>query len=762
MTDTVLSADGVEQLPLRRFTEDAYLNYSMYVIMDRALPHIGDGLKPVQRRIIYAMSELGLSHLAKYKKSARTVGDVLGKFHPHGDSACYEAMVLMAQPFSYRYPLVDGQGNWGAPDDPKSFAAMRYTEAKLSRFSEVLLSELGSGTSDWVPNFDGTLEEPKVLPARLPHILLNGITGIAVGMATDIPPHNVREVAHACAALLDNPQTSIGELMQYVKGPDYPTDAEIISPLADIEAIYTSGRGSIKMRGLYQLEDGDIVITALPHQTSGSKVLEQIAAQMQAKKLPMVTDLRDESDHENPTRIVIVPRSNRIDVEQLMQHLFATTDLEKSYRVNLNILGLDGRPRVKNLLHILSEWLEFRRDTVRRRLQYRLDKVLDRLHVLEGLLIAFLNIDEVIRIIRTYDEPKPQLIAHFGISERQAEAILELKLRHLAKLEEVKIRGEQDELSKERDKLQSILGSEKKLTKLIRDELLADAEKYGDDRRSPLVQRGEAKALSEKELLPSEPVTVVLSEKGWVRCAKGHDVDGNALSYKAGDAFKAMASGRSNQYAVFLDSSGRSYATEAHELPSARGQGEPLSGRFSIVAGETVEHVLLGDEKHALLLASDAGYGFVAEYSDLLSRNKAGKALLSLPTGAKVLPPLRVSQPDTDLVLCISNEGRMLVFPVADLPKLSKGKGNKLMSIPSARAASREEYVCQLAVVPVEGTVTLIAGKRKLSLKPDDLQHYLGERGRRGNKLPRGLQRIDEIQVLTQPDVASDQTSTEL
>ncbi len=760
MTDTVISYDGVEQLPLRRFTEDAYLNYSMYVIMDRALPHIGDGLKPVQRRIVYAMSELGLSHLAKFKKSARTVGDVLGKFHPHGDSACYEAMVLMAQPFSYRYPLVDGQGNWGAPDDPKSFAAMRYTEAKLSRFSEVLLSELGAGTTDWLPNFDGTLEEPKVLPARLPHILLNGITGIAVGMATDIPPHNAREVAHACAALLDNPHSSVADLMQHVSGPDYPTDAEIISPAADLAAIYQTGRGSVKMRAVYQQEDGDIVITALPHQTSGAKVLEQIAAQMQAKKLPMVSDLRDESDHENPTRIVIVPRSNRIDVEQLMQHLFATTDLEKSYRVNINILGLDNRPRVKNLLEILSEWLVFRRDTVRRRLQYRLNKVLDRLHVLEGLLIAFLNIDEVIHIIRTFDEPKPELIAHFGITERQAEAVLELKLRHLAKLEEMKIRGELDELAKERDKLQGILGSEKKLTKLIRDELLADAEKYGDARRSPIVQREEAKALSEKELLPSEPVTVVLSEKGWVRCAKGHDIDGNALSYKAGDAFKALASGRSNQQAVFIDSSGRSFATEAHELPSARGQGEPLSGRFAVVAGESFDHVLLGDEKQALLLASDAGYGFVAEYSDLLSRNKAGKAVLSLPVGAKVLTPMVVRQPDTDLVLCISNEGRMLVFPVADLPKLSKGKGNKLMSIPSARAASREEYVCQLAIVPADGSVTLVAGKRKLGLKADDLAHYHGERGRRGNKLPRGLQRIDAVLVNQPTDDGSDQTSS--
>lgn len=745
MTEIMLSNEGTEQLPLRRFTEEAYLNYSMYVIMDRALPFIGDGLKPVQRRIIYAMSELGLSHLAKYKKSARTVGDVLGKFHPHGDSACYEAMVLMAQPFSYRYPLVDGQGNWGAPDDPKSFAAMRYTEAKLSRFSEVLLSELGQGTVEWVPNFDGTLEEPRTLPSRLPHILLNGVTGIAVGMATDIPPHNAREVANATAYLLDNPKATVPDLMQYIQGPDYPTDAEIISPAHELQAMYETGRGSIKMRALYQLEDGDIIITALPHQTSGAKVLEQIAAQMNAKKLPMVSDLRDESDHENPTRIVIVPRSNRIDVEQLMAHLFATTDLEKSYRVNLNILGLDQRPRVKNLVEVLTEWLEFRRDTVRRRLQFRLDKVLDRLHVLEGLLIAFLNIDEVIKIIRENDQPKPVLMSHFGISERQAEAILELKLRHLAKLEEMKIRGEQAELEKERDYLQGILGSEKKLTKLIREELLSDAEKYGDNRRSPIVQREEAKALSEKELLPSEPVTVVLSEKGWVRCAKGHDVDGNSLQYKAGDGFKAAAMGRSNRYAAFIDSSGRAYAAEAHDLPSARGQGEPLTGRFTLVAGENFEHVLMAEDNQKLLLASDAGYGFVGTFADLVSRNKAGKAVLSLPTGAKVLPPVPIKNPDTDLVVAISTEGRMLVFPVADLPQLSKGKGNKILSIPSARAASREEYLKLLTVVPAATAITLVAGKRKMTIKVDDLAHYIGERGRRGNKLPRGLQRIDEL-----------------
>lgn len=747
MTDIIISADGIEQRPMRHFTEEAYLNYSMYVIMDRALPHIGDGLKPVQRRIVYAMSELGLSHVAKYKKSARTVGDVLGKFHPHGDSACYEAMVLMAQPFSYRYPLVDGQGNWGAPDDPKSFAAMRYTEAKLSRFSELLLSELGQGTVDWIPNFDGTLDEPKVLPARLPHILLNGVTGIAVGMATDIPPHNVREITEAACHLLDNPTASVPDLLQYVKGPDYPTDAEIITPQHELQTIYETGRGSVRMRAIYTVEDGDIVITALPHQTSGAKVLEQIAAQMNAKKLPMVSDLRDESDHESPTRIVVVPRSNRIDVEQLMQHLFATTDLEKSYRVNLNILGLDQRPRVKNLLEILSEWLVFRRDTVRRRLQYRLDKVLDRLHVLEALLIAFLNIDEVIRIIRENDEPKPVLIERFLLTDRQAEAILELKLRHLAKLEEFKIRAEQDELNKEREYLQGILGSESKLTKLIRTELLADAKKYGDDRRSPIVQREEAKALSEKELLPSEAVTVILSEKGWVRCAKGTDVDGNSLQYKAGDGFKSAASGRSNQYAAFIDSSGRSFAAEAHDLPSARGQGEPLTTRFALVAGENFEHVLMAENQLQLLIASDAGYGFVASFEDLISRNKAGKALLSLPTGAKVMTPQPIKDPATDQVVAISNEGRMLVFPVSELPKLAKGKGNKILSIATARAASREEYLKILAVVPADSGVTLVAGKRKMTIKASDLAHYVGERGRRGNKLPRGLQRIDELLV---------------
>ena len=758
--EIIINRDGVEQLPLRRFTEDAYLNYSMYVIMDRALPHIADGLKPVQRRIIYAMSDLGLSATAKYKKSARTVGDVLGKFHPHGDSACYEAMVLMAQPFSYRYPLVDGQGNWGAPDDPKSFAAMRYTEARLSRFSEVLLNELGQGTVDWMPNFDGTLKEPKVLPARLPHILLNGVTGIAVGMATDIPPHNVREVANACAMLLDDSKAELADVLEHVQGPDFPTDAEIITPRADIRKIYETGRGSIKMRAVYTEENGDIVITALPHQASGGKVLEQIAAQMQAKKLPMVSDLRDESDHENPTRLVITPRSNRVDSEQLMQHLFATTDLEKSYRVNLNMIGLDGRPQVKDLRTILAEWLVYRKDTVTRRLQYRLDKVLARLHILEGLMIAFLNIDEVIEIIRTFDEPKAELMRRFSLSDKQAEAILELKLRHLAKLEEMKIKGEQDELEEERQKLETLLGSDRRLKTLIKKEILADAEKYGDDRRSPLVERGEAKALSEKELIPSEAVTVVLSEKGWARCAKGHDVDAEGLSYKAGDGFLASAKGRSNQPAVFLETSGRAFSCDAHGLPSARSQGEPLTGRFSVVGGEQFTDVLMGDDEQRYLIASDAGYGFVGKFADMISKNKAGKAFLSLPTAAKVITPQRVNDIESDWCLAISNEGRMLLFPLRDLPSLAKGKGNKIINIPSAKAQTREEFVCCLAVVPDGASVKVVAGKRSMTLSPADLEHYQGERGRRGNKLPRGLQRVDDL-IVELPKTAAPETDSE-
>ncbi|OCG29502.1 DNA topoisomerase IV subunit A [Gilliamella sp. HK2] len=737
-----ITHDGVEIQSLRTFTESAYLNYSMYVIMDRALPFIGDGLKPVQRRIVYAMSELGLNAQAKFKKSARTVGDVLGKYHPHGDSACYEAMVLMAQPFSYRYPLVDGQGNWGAPDDPKSFAAMRYTESRLSKYAELLLGELGQGTVDYTPNFDGTLQEPKMLPARLPNILLNGTTGIAVGMATDIPPHNIREVANAAIMLADNPNATLSEVMAHIPGPDFPTDAEIITSAEDIAKIYKTGRGSIRMRAVWKKEDGDIVITDLPHQVSGAKILEQIASQMRAKKLPLIEDLRDESDHENPTRLVIVPRSNRVDLEQVMNHLFATTDLEKSYRVNMNMIGLDNRPSVKGLVEILTEWLEYRKNTVTRRLNYRLDKILKRLHILDGLLIAFLNIDEVIEIIRHEDEPKKELINRFALTDIQAEAILELKLRQLAKLEEVRIKGEQSDLAKERDHLQALLSSPKKLSNLIKKELQEDAEKYGDKRRSPMVQRSEAKAMSEQELTPSEPVTVILSEMGWVRTAKGHDIDPAGLSYKAGDNFKAAAKGKSNQPVIFFDSTGRSYAIEPNTLPSARSQGEPLTGKLALPANATVEHVLMSQEDNQkLLLASSAGYGFICKFSDLVARNRNGKAIINLPKEAKILAPIEITSEDS-LLLSITQAGRMLIFPVKDLPELAKGKGNKIVSL-----AGADDSLAYLLLITPETSITLYVGKRKLTLNPVDLQKFRAERARKGSTLPRGLQKIDRIEV---------------
>jgi len=743
-----IDSDGIEQVSMQKYTEKAYLDYSMYVILDRALPHIGDGLKPVQRRIIYAMSELGLKASAKFKKSARTVGDVIGKFHPHGDSAAYEAMVLMAQDFSYRYPLVDGQGNWGSPDDPKSFAAMRYTESRLTAYADVLLAELGQGTADWVPNFDGTLEEPSVLPAQVPNVLLNGTTGIAVGMATDIPPHNLREVVTAAIRLLESPRATVAELCEHVQGPDFPTEAEIITPRAEIRAIYETGRGGLRMRAVWERENGDIIVRALPYQVSGSRVLEQIAQQMQAKKLPMVADLRDESDHENPTRLVIVPRSNRVDLEAVMSHLFATTDLEKSYRVNLNMIGTDGRPGVKSLDRILREWLQFRTVTVRRRLEYRLDRVLKRLHILEGYLIAYLSIDEVIHIIRTEDKPKTALMARFGLTDTQAEAILELKLRNLAKLEEMKIRGEQDELAQERDQLQLTLGSETRLKTMIRKELQAVAEQFGDERRSPIAEREEARAFSELELMSADPITVVLSEKGWIRAAKGHDIDSGSLSYKSGDGFKLEARGRSNQPTVILDSTGRAYTLPSHNLPSARGQGEPVTGRINPPSGATFEGLLLADDSQRFLLASDAGYGFVALYSDLQGKNRAGKGVLSLPKGGRVLQPAAVPAQDEGVwVAAVSNEGRLLVFPLADLPQLARGKGNKIMGIPSTRVQSREEFLVAVRVITEAQAVVIVAGKRHLTLKFSELEHYRGERGRRGNKLPRGFQKVDGLRV---------------
>lgn len=748
MSDNLkLDFEGFERLPLKVFTEKAYLDYSMYVILDRALPSIGDGLKPVQRRIVYAMSELGLSAAAKPKKSARTVGDVIGKFHPHGDSACYEAMVLMAQPFAYRYPLVDGHGNWGSPDDPKSFAAMRYTESRLTPYARSLLQELEQGTVEWASNFDGTMQEPTLLPARLPNVLLNGGSGIAVGMSTDIPPHNLREVVAACVRLLDYPKTTLAELCEHIKGPDYPTEAEIISTRDELMQLYRTGNGAVRMRARFAEEDGDIVVTALPFQVSGAKVLEHIAGQMQAKKLPMVEDLRDESDHEHPTRLVIVPRSNRVDVEGLMSHLFVTTELERTYRVNVNVIGLNGRPQVRDLLSLLTEWLTFRTRTVRRRLEWRLDRVQQRLHLLEGLLIAFLNIDEVIAIIRREDQPKPALIARLRVTDAQAEAILELKLRHLAKLEEIKIRGEQDELQRERDALQETLDSERCLKALIRSELLADAESYGDARRSPVVAREAARAIDPNVMLPSEAVTVVLSHKGWARVAKGHDIDVRTLNYRAGDEFLAAAQGRSNQQAIFLDSSGRSYALLAHTLPSARGQGEPLSGRLNPPPGAHFTGLMLGAAEDFYWLATDGGYGFVCRLEDMISRNKAGKALLSVPEGASVLPPLRVRSIAAERIVAVTREGYMLVTPLAELPVLNRGKGNRFIGIPALKFRTRQEFVVAAAVVQPGEKLVLRAGKQTKTMKPDELERHAGERGRRGIKLPRGYQKIDAIHV---------------
>ncbi|MGD9216069.1 MAG: DNA topoisomerase IV subunit A [Desulfobacteraceae bacterium] len=745
--ETKTTSNGAEIIPLRQFARKAYLDYSMYVVLDRALPFIGDGLKPVQRRIVYAMSELGLKATSKYKKSARTVGDVLGKFHPHGDSACYEAMVLMAQPFSYRYPLIDGQGNWGAPDDPKSFAAMRYTEARLSAYADVLLSELGMGTVEWGPNFDGTLKEPLALPAKLPNILLNGTTGIAVGMATDIPPHNLKEVVDACVHLLEKPKATLEDLCEFIQGPDYPGGAEIITPRSNILEAYRTGRGMIRMRATYEHENGDIVITALPHQVSPAKVLEQIAAQMTKKQLPMVADLRDESDHEAPIRLVVVPRSNRVDKEALMAHLFATTDLEQNYKLNLNVIGLDRKPQVKPLNSLLKEWLTFRTETVRRRLEFRLGKVNERLHILAGLHIAHLNIDEVIKIIRTHDEPKPVLMKTFKLSDLQAEAILQLRLRHLARLERIKIESEQKELSREKTAIEKILGSAARLKTLVKKELKATAAQFEDHRRTAIVERQEAKAISKADLAPSEPMTVILSKNGWVRAAKGHDVATDSLSYKAGDHYLGSAMGKSNQNAVFLDSTGRSYSVQAFTLPSARGFGQPLTSRFAPQPQATFKAVLFGDPEQNILAVSDAGYGFVTKLENLYTKNQKGKAFLSLPKGAQPMSPLVVESIQNTLLATITNEGRMLVFPLEALPFLPKGKGNKIIQIPPKRLQNREEFVTTIALVPEGGTMTVHAGKRHFKLTPNNLSDFVGERGRRGKKLPRGFRNVDFVEI---------------
>jgi len=740
-----LNLEGVERQALKEYTEKAYLDYSMYVILDRALPQIGDGLKPVQRRITYAMSELGLSAGQKHKKSARTVGDVIGKFHPHGDSACYEAMVLMAQDFSYRYPIVDGQGNWGSTDDPKSFAAMRYTESRLRPYARSLLAELGQGTVDWAPNFDGTMDEPVVLPARLPNLLLNGTTGIAVGMSTDVPPHNLREVASALIHLIDNPKASVSHLMKHIKGPDFPTGGELVSPRADIKQIYTTGGGTLRLRASYRQEDGDIIIESLPYQISGSKILEQIATQMRNKKLPLVEDLRDESDHEEPIRLVITPKSKKVDVEELMSHLFSTTSLERTVRVNMNIVALDGRPRTFTLVGLLTEWLSFRKNTVKRRLQHRLQIVLDRLHILDGLLIAYLSIDAVIKIIRTEDKPKPVLMKKFKLSDIQAESILNLRLRNLAKLEEMKIKGEQGELDEERDGLQKTLKSAAKLKALIKSEILEDTESYGDPRRTVIVEREAAQALDESQLVASEPVTVVLSKRGWARAAKGHEVDVLALSYKSGDGFLAAAQGRSNQLAMFIDSTGRVYSVLAQTLPSARGQGDPLSGLFKPPDGAEFCGAMIGEADDRYLLASDAGYGFVATLEELVSRNKAGKLILRVPAGGKAVVPALVARDSECLIAAVSSIGRLLCFEMDELPELAKGKGNKLINIPTKKYKAYEEQLVAAAVVPEDGNLQIHTGTRMMTLKWDDLDHYYGERALRGSMLPKGWRKVERL-----------------
>lgn len=742
------AAEKIENIPLKEYAEKAYLDYSMYVILDRALPHIADGLKPVQRRIVYAMSELGLKATSKFKKSARTVGDVLGKFHPHSEAACYEALVLMAQPFSYRYPLVQGQGNFGSTDDPKSFAAMRYTESRLSQYAESLLAELELGTVEWVPNFDGTLREPALLPAALPNILLNGTTGIAVGMATDIPPHNLREVINGIIHLLENPDATLTEIYKLIPAPDYPTEAEIITPKADIKDIYRTGVGAIRMRAVFSEEEGEIIITALPYQVSGAKVLEQIAQQMQDKKLPLVSDLRDESDHENPIRLVIVPRSNRVDIEALMDHLFATTDLERSYRVNLNMIGTNGRPQVKGLVTILQEWLAYRIETVKKRLQYRLNEINERLHILAGLIIVYLNLDEIIRIIRKQDEPKPVLMKRFKLSEIQADAILDTKLRHLARLEEMEIRREQESLSKEQDEIEKLLAHKSRLNKLIRQELLTFAEKYGDERRSPLVVRKTAQAMKETEIMPTEPITIILSNKGWVRAAKGHEIDAGSMSFKAGDALQATVAGRSNQTAVFLDSTGRAYSIPAHTLPSARGQGEPLSGRLNPPPGALFVGAMLGDNEQLYVLASDAGYGFIVSLNELYGKNRAGKVVLSVPKDAKACAPRLVTDIQTEYLAVMSNTGHLLIFSLKELPQLAKGKGNKLISIKRGKNGVREEYVIDMVVLKAEQNLLVVSDAGKpFTLKPKDWQYYVGERSRRGNLLPRGARKAIRLGV---------------
>lgn len=725
---------------IAEFTEQSYLNYAMYVIMDRALPHVADGLKPVQRRIVYAMSELGLKHTAKPKKSARTIGDVIGKYHPHGDSACYEAMVLMSQPFSYRYPLISGQGNFGSPDDPKSFAAMRYTEAKLSNYANTLLAELGQGTVEWQDNFDGTMTEPVTLPARLPNILLNGTTGIAVGMATDIPPHNLTEVVKGCIALLKNPEMSDKQLAKYIPAPDLPTKAEIITSPDDLLAMYSTGKGSYKMRATYYVDDKEknlIIINALPYQVSGNKVIEQIAALITSKKLPWITDIHDESDHQNPCRIVLEMRSSRVDVDMMMGHLFASTDLESNFRVNLNMIGINGKPHVKSLKTILTEWLSVRRDTVTRRLQYRLDKIDLRLHILAGLLIAYLHIDAVIKIIREEDDPKAVLMARYALSDTQANAILDIRLRQLAKLEEFELRTEQDELALEKAKIEDYLNNPDSLTSLIIDELNADIKEHGDKRRSPLVERETAQALKDTDFTPSEPVTVIVSQSGWIRSAKGHDLDVMNMNYRSGDSYLAHAQGKSNEKVYLLDSTGRSYRLDAHSLPSARGQGDPLTSLLKPTGGASFVNILMGQEDDRLVMASSQGYGFINSLASLDTNQKAGKNVINFEKNATLITT-RIAPHDT-LLAVASSAGYLLVYPLDGLPQMQRGKGNKLIDLKTG------ESVVAMTTLQASDSLEVVSGKRSVTLKPADLANFTSARAKRGGSLPKGFQKVDEL-----------------
>jgi topoisomerase IV subunit A len=754
MKETLASSpstiEDYEKMPFQAFTEKAYLNYSMYVILDRALPHIGDGLKPVQRRIIYSMSQLGLSSTAKFKKSARTVGDVLGKFHPHGDTACYEAMVLLAQPFSLRYPLVEGQGNWGDPNDPKSFAAMRYTESRLSKYAQIFLSELDQGTVEWVPNFDGTLDEPVILPARLPNVLLNGSTGIAVGMATNILPHNLREVAKALIHLIDNENADLNIICKFIKGPDFPTNAEIITPVKEIKEIYQKGRGRIKMRAKFHIEDGEIIYTALPHHASTEKIHEQIAGQMDAKKLPMVSDIRDESDHEDPTRLVVTPKSNRVDITALADHLFATTDLERSYSFNMNVIGINGKPKVKNLLEFLTEWLEFRADTIRKKLNFRLEKISGRIHILQGLLIAFLNIDEVIKIIRNSDKPKKDLIKAFSLTEIQAGAILEIRLRQLAKLEEIKIKAELKDLESQRENLEKILGSEKIFKEYMKDEVKSDAKKYGDKRRSPIKRRKEAEKFSITDVIDIEPVTIILSKNGWIRSAKGHEIDPENVKFKSGDSLSGYLRTKSDKPIIFFDNTGRSYMLYSHTLPSARGNGEPLTGHLSLASDAHIKFMLSGENSNHFLMGSDSGYGFILKFSDLLTNYKNGKAIVTLKENNQLLYPQKVSDLENDNIAAVTSSGRLLIFALNQLPSLQKGKGNKIISIPKKAVQSQElEKLKFLKILPLNSNLVIHSGKHFLKLTPGNQKDYTAMRGRRGKILSRGYQNVSRVEVIS-------------